>query len=527
MNIIPNIVKSKRHLCASGSILLPLAQKWGLVGVAVAALSAFATQSVSAASLTVEIPTNPLTVNVFASGGFSEASGKVSVKGDAYWGYVLSIQSKNGKNVLTSKEGNTISSITGEKSKTSFPDNAWGYKFGKDNADISNNNFQPGPTTKVNLDATDASGDHNYTFTIGAKVNANQPAGNYSNTFIVTAIAEAVDYNIIYDCKEGATCPNQAGKSTEQSITLNSPAPTREGYEFQGYCTKEALSEKLCTSNSGTKYNPGDTYTLAKEGNNTMTLYAMWKPTTMQTFGNYCGALETEKDILTLTDVRDNNTYTIAKLKDDKCWMTQNLAIGSNEGPTTLTASDTDLDPDKTIDGESKAGVFTLPKGTQKAGAAGTADDGGWNNAQYNTVHLYINPEKNYGGYYSWLTATATEGTADKQSPNDGETYHSICPKGWRLPTPDDVRIFSKHYNTAEIAQQPPVNLVMSGFCSESACPYSIDGAVHWWTSTASTVVTRAYVLSADASPNTLILYNDAWKGRGRAIRCVAREEME
>lgn len=32
-----------------------------------------------------------------------------------------------------------------------------------------------------------------------------------------------------------------------------------------------------------------------------------------------------EQSTATLVDTRDNNTYTVAKLKDGKCWMTQNL----------------------------------------------------------------------------------------------------------------------------------------------------------------------------------------------------------
>ena len=70
MKIIPKLNKSKRHLCASGSILLPLAQKWGLVEViVVVALSVFGARSVSAASITLEVPAN-LSFSVQPDGQF-------------------------------------------------------------------------------------------------------------------------------------------------------------------------------------------------------------------------------------------------------------------------------------------------------------------------------------------------------------------------------------------------------------------------------------------------------------------------
>lgn len=513
MNIIPNIVKAKLHLCASGSILLPLAQKWGLVGV-VAALSAFGAQSASAASLTLEIPTTPLTVNSSATlnDGFAEASGKVSVKGEAYWGYILTIKTKSGSNdlVSTDNNGNKISSITEDKSKANFPDNSWGYKFGKDNTDITNSNFKAGPIGETQIDKTETSGEHDYTFTIGAKVNEEQPAGTYSNTFVVTVTAETVDYSITYQCKEGATCPNQVGKSTEQSITLNSPAPTREGYEFQGYCTKEALSEKLCTSASGKRYNPGDTYTLNKGSSNTMTLYAMWKPTTMQTFSGYCNALEMEEDILNLRDVRDNKIYSVAKLLDGNCWMTQNLAIGSNKEEIVLKPETSDVDVE-----------FTLPKGDTKTGST-TDKNSGWADMQFDTKHIWISEDadyaKQYGGYYTWFVATVGEGKEEKES---GDTEHSICPKGWRLPTNIEFNTIVDKYD-ATTSQQSPANFIRAGRCDGNGCPTRNETYGYWWSSTA---VNNEHVHTLYSYNLRFFVMDDGYnKGVGNSVRCVARE---
>ncbi len=519
MKIIPNIIKTKRHLCASGSILLPLAQKWGLVGVAVAALSAFATQSVSAASLTVEIPTNPLTVNVSASGGFSEASGKVSVKGDAHWGYDLSIQAKNGDNALTSKEGNTISSITEAKSKAQFPDNAWGYRFSKDDADTSNDNFQPGPTTKVILDTTESSGNHDYTFTIGAKVNASQPAGNYSNTFTVTATANTVSYNITYDCKNGNGCSTQSGTSTEQGLKLNSAQPTKDGYKFLGYCTSNnaaALNEKRCAENAGTTYQPSDTYTLSKDGN-TATLYAMWEPTTMQTFGDYCQAMDVGAEgTLTLADIRDNNSYRVRKLADGKCWMVDNLRIGDStlkDKDRKLTSEDTDLN---NIDS------YELPASSKN----------GFIRGDYTAENIYVIEADSgkelriYGGYYNYNAVTA--GTGVNVTLDYINVPSSICAKGWRLPTGGhdgefqvlSAAIGGSTSSDSELIDTSGLALVHAGDYENGSLLNTVSHG-HYWSSTAHNA-TAAYYLRFWSDEANLDAFN--YRHYGFSARCIARE---
>ena len=114
-----------------------------------------------------------------------------------------------------------------------------------------------------------------------------------------------------------------------------------------------------------------------------------------------------------LIDSRDGKIYSVAKLADGNCWMTQNLALGGSSA-ITLTSSDSDVSSN-----------FTLP-------ASAT-----WSDTSYDGIHVY-NPYPNqsddtnkYGAYYTWNAAVAGTGTG--MTSNDATS--SICPKGWQLPT--------------------------------------------------------------------------------------------
>jgi uncharacterized protein (TIGR02145 family) len=151
-------------------------------------------------------------------------------------------------------------------------------------------------------------------------------------------------------------------------------------------------------------------------------------PTTMQSLTqDYCTNHMTiyngtnEDAILTLQDNRgatpaDYRTYQVAKLADNKCWMLDNLKLGSTTGTTTLTSADSNV-----------ASNFTLPQ------------VGGNNTLDYDNPRAYGpvpgdtgNGATNYGYLYNWSAVTAGETQASITS---GNAAHSICARGWRLPT--------------------------------------------------------------------------------------------
>lgn len=158
-------------------------------------------------------------------------------------------------------------------------------------------------------------------------------------------------------------------------------------------------------------------------------------PTTMQSMtSDYCQnhmqiytAQDDEDKILRLTDNRGGitQTYEVAKLADNNCWMLNNLKLGSTTEAIELTPEDTNI-----------AVNFTLPQVT-------TTDTGDYDNP---TIYGPVPGDTgtgatNYGYLYNWVAATAGESRITIPSmPHDDETGmavapYSICPAGWKLPT--------------------------------------------------------------------------------------------
>lgn len=149
--------------------------------------------------------------------------------------------------------------------------------------------------------------------------------------------------------------------------------------------------------------------------------------TSMQAFNSVkCAALTTftganESAIVELTDNRGGTTktYKVARLADGKCWMLDDLNLGSATSSIELTPADSDVSTN-----------FTLPQMSSWSNFSGDYDT-----AEY----IYVNGEGDsangaYDGYmYNWPAATAGSTRASKPS-GSGYVSGSICPANWRLP---------------------------------------------------------------------------------------------
>ncbi len=371
MKITTNFIKqTKRHLSASGSILLPLALKWRLVafiaGVILAVLvtPCLAPHMVSAASITLTVPKEPLTFSITPSDGGTfgkSAAGTIKIQTDALAGYTLNIKAKDGKADLTNEAtDDKISPISDNVSENDFTstaayNNMWGFSFNKQGASSNVFHSIPGGAVGAKIGSTEVpnTAEDIYNIVLGARVDNSLATGAYSNTFIVVASANPVPYKVKYESNAGSDSVsgmpgnNTSATTSTQSFALPSEEPERTGYEFIGWCDKTTAKETgvdICPD--GTSYQSSDTYTLSKKDED-VTFYAMWaeESNIMQNWKG-CSDLQestaTESHEVTLIDARDNRPYYVAKLADGHCWMTEDLDLNI-ESTKTYTAMDTDL----------------------------------------------------------------------------------------------------------------------------------------------------------------------------------------
>ena len=199
-----------------------------------------------------------------------------------------------------------------------------------------------------------------------------------------------------------------------------------------------------------------------------------------------------EHQTSTLRDIRDGNTYTVAKLKDGKCWMTQNLRIAGK----TLTSTDSDVTTS-----------YTIPASSLSSFDSGT----------YDASNAYVDSD---GGFYTWRTATAGTGT-QALSTNGQNTTVSICPKGWRLPTSGssgEFRTLYNNYNSSSALRSNPVNFTLSGVVHSNS--RRDQGYGYYWSSTVNSS-SSAYYLNLNIS--NAIPEDYSSKFYGFSVRCIAR----
>ena len=157
---------------------------------------------------------------------------------------------------------------------------------------------------------------------------------------------------------------------------------------------------------------------------------------------------ETIVPTATLTDIRDNKTYTIAKLADGNCWMTQNLDLDLST-ETTLTPENTNISADWTPTSSTIYFTGTSVPGWQNSETNPYSADRGdvyyytsstdANDIQYNSLaeceaagHTDCS-HYHAGNYYNWPAAVASNDTSSMTEKFEN-ALGSICPAGWRLP---------------------------------------------------------------------------------------------
>ena len=275
----------------------------------------------------------------------------------------------------------------------------------------------------------------------------------------------------------GSTASQQIAAGN--SASLNTNGFTRNGYAFTGWNT--------AADGSGTSYADGADYTVTPAtGNTTVTLYAQWEELVnvgyIQDFTNVqCQAQASSRPVVA-TDRRDNNTYTLRYI-NGACWMTQNLRLSSGR---TLTPANSNVDrnwsfPITQLDGSNPS--FTAPQTT-------------------------ISSNTSYGGYYNYCAASA--GTVCNDT-TEQDADQDICPKGWRLPTLDEMDGIT---GTSYVSAFSPV---YSGIYEDGSL-FVTGSYGYWWSSTAVLSNGQERLRYFDGSLDTS---GYSYRDLGYSVRCI------
>ena len=612
-----------------------------------------------ASTVSLELSSNTASTDISVSsdsGVFASSNPvDITVRSNNCSGYNLSIRAANYSSsdatnlINTSNPEEKILSISEVLSETDFSsptntqyNNKWGYKPNKKydrttNSNLDNTtNFYPSPTDVgdvLSVTSGPVTDSDTYSIEIGARIDSTITAGAYSNTFIISALANPTSYSISYDPNaEDDTVSNlpspNSGDTYDDHVTIASDTPRRVGYDFVSWCTNNESQ----TSCSGESYSPGGTYPINQLSSigNDQTLYAIWElgtytllpnknsddaqgieegytftykgsfswdPSVTQTIlkannykrdgygfagwstdpnvadsinnathsyvygpnemfdtSNYdfvshaddnhiiplyavwvpssgnmqnwsgCASLGSGK-ITALTDTRDNQTYTVAKLGDGKCWMIENFRL--NPGQVTITNQNTN-NPTANFISQVANKSSTEDSNWCIQATAACSDIVAFNTT--NLEHLSSAPGYGeayfgYGVYYNWYTATAGNGT-HSITPTSTQPNGDICPKGWHLPTGGTngelASLFSFIVN-ANISRNFPTNFVLSGGIFDNGIQNRQVNAFYL-SSTASHQNNAYNMFLYDFYRETggFSSKNASYKSRGIPFRCLA-----
>ncbi len=202
---------------------------------------------------------------------------------------------------------------------------------------------------------------------------------------------------------------------------------------------------------------------------------------------------ECTSDSTVVTDSRDGQAYTVTRLGDGNCWMTQNLRFTG----TTLTPADSDVKSNKTLT------YGDLDTGGDAASANSYTDP---------KIHKGVDNNNNATVWYNYVAATA--GTITGNS-NTAEASESVCPAGWRLPTYDEISGITSYADT--------FSPVAGGRYYDGSIGVLENG--YWWSSTAATISTR-YLLRFLNTSSTLDI-DARLRNTGYYIRCVRKKSIQ
>ena len=394
-------------------------------------------------------------------------------------------------------------------------------------------------------------------------------------------------YTIVYN-GNNATGGSMISSDTELKHTnineganayLYAPNYYKTNYGFVGWSPSSTATvggtDPIYGPNESISAPSYDTYGQEISGTKTITLYAIWLEAdtnkTMQTFtATDCQNLSQTtynsttgkitvptNSIIALKDQRDNNVYTVARLADGNCWMTENLrleaanTVGNNQFDSSITneslsqgyggvftgldrtensnfGNTTNATPNNMYTSTNITGSYPsyrFPRyNNNNTNTALTASYDGTGNSTYYTWY-------SYGNYYTWAAAMANTTYYSSYSGTSGSDAAgtSICPTNWSLPlganrnTSGSFYYLNQQMSKDTNAQGSkewrafPNNFLYSGYISGSSANGRGLRGLYW--SRSANGNDHTYTLNLRAS--SLYPSNDNDRYGGFSVRCL------
>lgn len=375
---------------------------------------------------------------------------------------------------------------------TNATDNTWGYTYSLDNGTTwSKYNGLPiyNTDSPTRLVKTTELSEDTIDFKIAAKSSPTQASGTYANIINFTAITNLAPLSL---AESYESYYQKTGKT-----------------KLDGYYVMQDMNKEICDN---------------------------------------AEIIDSELQVI---DNRDNKVYWIAKLRDNHCWMTQNLDLDLISDPqaenyVALTSENTDLN-DSTHQAYQN-GYTTNEQGittwTPNTSTLSNIEDWISNNdgpMTLNVDDIFIGNTTDAhtltGNYYNWPSAIASNSNNNSfgdtyDSPNNNPK-NSICPKGWRLPIittysdtapgNNDFANLVYYYNNGNYSsttnlKNAPLYLIWAGHVEQN---YGIvqRNAASYYQSSSSKALLDAYRFFGSYSSNI----GNNRKSYGMSIRCLAR----
>ncbi len=222
-----------------------------------------------------------------------------------------------------------------------------------------------------------------------------------------------------------------------------------------------------------------------------------------------------------LTDTRDGNKYWIAKLKDNNCWMTQNLDYDYSNSTSYYDPGYYIYTKGATIDncGSSVASLDNCTThGWTKINTTTMSPSSDPNFASAISGNIY-NAHYLVGNYYFWSAATnGTSASSGKDAPD------SICPDGWKLPNQATLNSLSSGLSSAALAISPyyiPLSGKFNYFNGNQLS--SVGETGYLWTSTLQATIDGGYSYALLINPGLNPNMSSPYTGDKMPMRCVAK----